>query len=914
MTAIVISSFTAADGTNVTSYSGEQNAAWSAHPFNAANGFIHTNRLTKDNQTTQLLLMASGVIAGEGYVEAPLRLMSALAVNAGIAISLDPANDDYVWVRHNFSSNLYELRSTVASIATNLASAARVLVAGDLKTVRLERRVNGANTEYRVLENGVEIIPWTVSNGHTGTRVGVRFGGAASTTTGYAFESFEAGTTGVAGSVPSDPTGLTLTSLSSRSVMAVWNNGALNEDTCRLERKTGSGGAYAEITFTGKNIRAFYDNTVTSGVTYFYRVKARNSNGDSGYAPEQSITVPLAGSTVAIWTSNLQHGIGTDNVANYTRQLNSYLPSADIVCVQERTDSFNGWASGLAAAGFTEIVYRRNDSPDQDDGSAIWIRNSTVTNPGNQTWQHDLSTGAIGWSGLDVDKSAVAAKLTVGGVTFLLVCTHLAWSAGADSNGSTFSAIRVAQINELFNWINNTIQPGPLDVIITGDMNFGPDYPKNPSGLQIDAFLANHTDCWAFGLGNGKSTAPWGDRDGAGVLDMPVTSLTTRTHDTRRIDYFFLKTGSVNLSLRNITIPDVRVLCPHALSGIVCTPEVQVLANTPDDMGVKPTDHNPTLATFDLSTLSNLPPTCNAGANQNLSAGTTITTLTGTANDPEGDSLTITWSRISGPNTPFIQSPNALITQIQGMIPGVYVFRLTVSDGRNLPVFDDVQVTIAGSNQPPICNAGADQNLPPGTTQTNLNGTASDPEGDTLTRTWSVVSGPNIPSIVNSNLLSTQVQGMISGTYIFRLTVSDGFNAPVSDQVSVTIGVNIGNLNVLPQLWTWKAPITIDKDVLVFKPYYGPSQTRSFGPGDSFHSWEIGDDDADELSYNTMLQFWENHYPGVEFFMYDPQLDETRTYEIDSGFGAMYNHSVSYSWKFRIKESYPYTVTPGAPA
>lgn len=94
---------------------------------------------------------------------------------------------------------------------------------------------------------------------------------------------------------------------------------------------------------------------------------------------------------------------------------------------------------------------------------------------------------------------------------------------------------------------------------------------------------------------------------------------------------------------------------------------------------------------------NNLPPTVNAGADQNLSAGTTSTTLTGTASDPEGDPLTQTWSRISGPNTPTIVSPSALSTSVTGMIAGTYIFRLTVNDGVNANVTDDVQVIIASA-------------------------------------------------------------------------------------------------------------------------------------------------------------------------------------------------------------------------
>ncbi len=301
----------------------------------------------------------------------------------------------------------------------------------------------------------------------------------------------------------------------------------------------------------------------------------------------------------SIIQANVQHGQGTDAVTNYARQISTLTSGTDIVCMQERGTSDTGWNSGMAAAGFTEAVYRENDVG-QGDGPSIWTKGSTVTV--NTTYFHDLSEGAIGWDGsTNVDKAAVAVKVTVnGGKQMYVVCTHLAWSAGADSNGSTFSAIRVAQITELLSWINTTIVPAGLDVLIVGDMNFGPDYPKSPSGLQIDLFTANYTDIWVHGMATGKAIANWTDKDTDGISDMPISSLLTRTHDTRRIDYFFLNKEST-LRLDAIDIPDLRSNCSVGLTGspLYCpdTDAAQRWGIT-DDLGVRPSDHNWVKATF----------------------------------------------------------------------------------------------------------------------------------------------------------------------------------------------------------------------------------------------------------------------------------------------------------------------------
>lgn len=313
-----------------------------------------------------------------------------------------------------------------------------------------------------------------------------------------------------------------------------------------------------------------------------------------------------AQTTVKFLQANLQHGQGTDALFNFQRQID-YMADADIVAVQERTVGETGWDTPLSNAGFSEAVCLQNSTI--ADANCLWTKNSTVTV--NVTYTHALSTGFISWDGsTDVDKSAVAAKVTVGGKQFYAVSTHLCWSRCADSSGSQFSVQRVAQETELLNWVSSTLTGG-LDVVILGDMNFAPDYPKSPSGLQLDLFTANYTDLWQAGITTSTAFAPWADRGstsfpdtGDGVADMPIGNLTTRTSDYRRIDYGFLNQNPTTLSLSSITVLDTRAPCPHALvaGGALpgCTPEVTGGPvgdspnqwDIPEDYGVRPSDHN----------------------------------------------------------------------------------------------------------------------------------------------------------------------------------------------------------------------------------------------------------------------------------------------------------------------------------
>lgn len=108
----------------------------------------------------------------------------------------------------------------------------------------------------------------------------------------------------------------------------------------------------------------------------------------------------------------------------------------------------------------------------------------------------------------------------------------------------------------------------------------------------------------------------------------------------------------------------------------------------------------PTTAAWDLGPYQygasggNQPPFVSAGTAVNLYLPTNSVTLNGSATDPEGATLVLSWSRVSGPAAMAFGSPAAAVTT--ATFPtniGTYVLRLTASDGTN-SVSADVQVTV----------------------------------------------------------------------------------------------------------------------------------------------------------------------------------------------------------------------------
>lgn len=174
----------------------------------------------------------------------------------------------------------------------------------------------------------------------------------------------------------------------------------------------------------------------------------------------------------------------------------------------------------------------------------------------------------------------------------------------------------------------------------------------------------------------------------------------------------------------------------------------------------------------------NVQPRSKAGNDSTVILPSTRTILDGSASYDSNDVIVhYSWSVVAGPVSPelSIKKPNFPYTEVSGLEPGTYIFRLTVTDEFNVTGSDEVSIRVIlpenGSNSAPVANAGPDVSTTED--QYHLTGQARDFDGRISNFHWRQVSGPAAITLQSHNE-TAELWGISKlGTYGIELAVYD---------------------------------------------------------------------------------------------------------------------------------------------
>lgn len=183
------------------------------------------------------------------------------------------------------------------------------------------------------------------------------------------------------------------------------------------------------------------------------------------------------------------------------------------------------------------------------------------------------------------------------------------------------------------------------------------------------------------------------------------------------------------------------------------------------------------------ASLANAAPVANAGTNQNVIVGKSVTLDATGSTDANKDTLSYKWVMVSRPAT-----SSAVLSSTTDPKPtftadkaGTYVMSLLASDSKLTSQLSVVTVSAEIENSAPVANAGPTQkvylSLLNNSVTVTLDGTAStDANGDTLTYKWTLTTRPAGSSATLSSTTASKptFNAEVAGIYVATLVVNDG--------------------------------------------------------------------------------------------------------------------------------------------
>ncbi|HMJ74486.1 MAG TPA: DUF4214 domain-containing protein, partial [Iamia sp.] len=269
---------------------------------------------------------------------------------------------------------------------------------------------------------------------------------------------------------------------------------------------------------------------------------------------------------------------------------------------------------------------------------------------------------------------------------------------------------------------------------------------------------------------NTPPTADAGDDQTVDPGDTVTLAGSGTDTETEDLDHQWTVASGPSVTLVDATSATATFTAPAGPATIVLELEVT------DEHGLSATDT--VTITVDGA------PVVDAGDDQDVSPGSTVT-LDGTDTaDPEGGDLDLLWSQDSGPVVALVGSDTATPTFPAGAGPATFVFTLTATDERGNIGTDTVTITVDGT---PTADAGDDQTVNPTTTVTLDGSGSTDPDGDALTYAWTQDAGPDVTLTGGETASPTFTAPAGPDDLTFTLTVTDEHGVSATDQVAVTV-------------------------------------------------------------------------------------------------------------------------------
>ncbi|MBN2009982.1 choice-of-anchor D domain-containing protein [candidate division KSB1 bacterium] len=206
----------------------------------------------------------------------------------------------------------------------------------------------------------------------------------------------------VLNNVPIMPTGLTATANSSNSIQLTWQDNSTNETNFRIEYRVGTGGVWTFLSNKSANSTTHVHTNVTSGVTYYYRVRSYNGSGSSPYCFPANASTLASPADIAVTPTSLNFG---DVIVNASADLSVEVKNLGESTLYVSSSSISGTNSGM----FSIISGGGAFNLDQNQTRTIQIRFTPTSSSSKSAGLYIYSD--------DPDENPISVSLSGNGVT-----------------------------------------------------------------------------------------------------------------------------------------------------------------------------------------------------------------------------------------------------------------------------------------------------------------------------------------------------------------------------------------------------------------------------------------------------------------------------------------------------------------
>ncbi len=227
----------------------------------------------------------------------------------------------------------------------------------------------------------------------------------------------------------------------------------------------------------------------------------------------------------------------------------------------------------------------------------------------------------------------------------------------------------------------------------------------------------------------------------------------------------------------SVNFSDPGLLLTSVTNLIQGTYIFQLYAN--DSLGLS------AVSTVQITVTPPLSPIANAGPDQTIIFPQNAS-LNGKDTAGSSPVLSVEWSQNTGPSTVVFADATKLTTPVTNLIPGTYIFQLTVTDSLGLVASSFIHILVQPAILPAV-DAGVNQTIALPLNSVTLSGSITKGSCPVVSSVWTERGGPGSATITNPLSTITNISNLVQGRYVFQLTAVDSLGNNVYDSAVITV-------------------------------------------------------------------------------------------------------------------------------